>query len=325
LKSIQTLVNNQGLLSFYRQAVNSDRKKNAWIRSMDAPHIHPLVPLIITKRQFDVRLNWFLRRLRTYFEYTGKNQSLNKRLFMKRPLKIFLFTAALFMTLACTTITGGVENNNKVENNIEVNNNNEVEPTESSDAVTPENTILFQDDFSDPDSGWDRADWDSGTTDYDNGVYRLMVKVSNYDIWANPGRYFEGDVRVEVDATKVSGENDDDFGLICRYSGEPSAPNYYYFQISSDGYAVIGKVTAGDSEYISGNAMSPNDAIYQGKTTNHLRADCIGNSLTFYVNGQMVIRAKDSDFTDGDIGLMGGTFDIPSAEFSFDNLVVTEP
>jgi hypothetical protein len=244
---------------------------------------------------------------------------------MKGTLKISLFTAALLVTLACSTLTGGVENNTELDFNNNAETNREVEPTEVSETPTPENSILFQDDFSDPNSGWDRADWDSGITDYDDGVYHLLVKVPSYDIWANPGRYFEGDVRIEVDATKVGGENDDDFGLICRYSGEPSAPNYYYFLISSDGYAVIGKVTAGDSEYLSSNKMSPNDAIIQGLATNRLRADCIGNKLSLYVNDQLVTTAYDSDFTGGDVGLMGGTFDIPFAEFTFDNLVVTEP
>lgn len=61
---------------------------------------------------------------------------------------------------------------------------------------------------------WDRGDWDNGLADYQNGVYRMLVKIPDYDIWANPGQYFEGDVRVEADATKAGGPDDNDFGLI---------------------------------------------------------------------------------------------------------------
>ncbi|MBG0770715.1 MAG: hypothetical protein H0S82_03355, partial [Anaerolineaceae bacterium] len=73
--------------------------------------------------------------------------------------------------------------------------------------------VLFQDDFSDVTSGWDRNDWDNGYTDYVDGAYQVQVKVENYDVWANPSRYFDGDVSVEVDATKVAGELDDNFGI----------------------------------------------------------------------------------------------------------------
>ena len=185
--------------------------------------------------------------------------------------------------------------------------------------------IIFSDDFSDTSSGWDRNDWDDGLTDYGNGVYRISVKKSSHDIWANPGKQFFGNVRVEADAIKVSGDNDNNFGLICRYSGVSDAPNFYVFNISSDGFAVIGKVTKGKTEYISSESMEPSDAVKQGNESNHLRADCIGDTLTLYINNQKVATATDASFTSGDIGLMAGTFDIPSAEIHFDNFVVSKP
>ena len=235
---------------------------------------------------------------------------------MKKTQIVLLLAFTLLLTLACSVFNGPVESSDSPA---------ESAPAEQPAAQEPASNILFQDDFSDTNSGWDRADWDSGITDYNSGTYRMLVKVPSYDIWANPGQYFDGDIRVEADGTKVAGEYDDDYGLICRYSGEPSAPNYYYFIISSDGYAVIGKVTSGSNEYISSEKMNPTDAIKQGMATNHLQADCIGSTLTFYVNGQMVTNVSDSSFTGGDVGIIAGTFDIPSAEFSFDNLVVTRP
>ncbi len=35
--------------------------------------------------------------------------------------------------------------------------------------------ILFEDDFSNPNSGWDRYRDDEGITDYDNGTYKIGV------------------------------------------------------------------------------------------------------------------------------------------------------
>ncbi|MGB2910298.1 MAG: hypothetical protein WBB55_06945, partial [Anaerolineales bacterium] len=42
--------------------------------------------------------------------------------------------------------------------------------------------IMFQDDFSDPGSGWNRVSSTTGETEYDDGVYRIYVKEANTDI-----------------------------------------------------------------------------------------------------------------------------------------------
>ncbi|MBC8334825.1 MAG: hypothetical protein ISR59_11930 [Anaerolineales bacterium] len=217
---------------------------------------------------------------------------------------LHLMIVLVFATLACGISSG---------------------PATSGDAPVGDSNILFQDDFSNTSSGWDRADWDGGLTDYGSDVYRMVVKIPSYNIWANPGQYFEGDVRVEVDATKITGEDDNDFGLLCRYTGTLESPSFYFFIISSDGFAVIGKGTAGVTEYLSSEFMEPSDAINQGSTLNHLRADCIGNSLTFFVNGQQVVSTTDASYTGGDVGVTAGTFDIPNAEIAFDNFIVRKP
>ena len=81
---------------------------------------------------------------------------------------------------------------------------------------TPEpSDVLFQDDFSDPSSGWDRVVTETGETDYMDGVYRIYANQPGTDIWATPGLHFT-DVRIEVDAAKVGGPDDNDFGVICR-------------------------------------------------------------------------------------------------------------
>ncbi len=71
-------------------------------------------------------------------------------------------------------------------------------------ASTLEDGILFRDDFSDVDSGWDRSKFESGLTDYERGGYRIFVTETDYSAWANPSRNFS-DVRVEVEAKKLGG------------------------------------------------------------------------------------------------------------------------
>jgi hypothetical protein len=182
-------------------------------------------------------------------------------------------------------------------------------------------SVLFEDDFSDTGSGWDRTTTDSAETDYANGVYRIWVNDANSDYWANPGLSFT-DVQVEVDATKIGGSDNNDLGVICRYQ---DTENFYFALISSDGFAGIGKIEFGDQTLLTGENLEPADAINQGNSKNALRLDCVGSTLSLRVNGTQVATATDSGFAKGDVGLMAGTYDTPGTEIHFDNFVVRTP
>jgi hypothetical protein len=185
-------------------------------------------------------------------------------------------------------------------------------------------TILFQDKFTDTSSGWDRSTNDYGVTDYTSGGYHINVIQPNAYAFANPYQTFQNDVRIEVDATKVGGPDDNAFGVQCRYQ---DVDNYYYFYISSDGYAGIGIDNAGTKTIISatdGN-LHADSSINQGATTNHIRADCIGSTLTLFVNGTQVATATDSTFSGGDVGLVVKTYDTAGADILFSNFYVYKP
>ncbi len=189
--------------------------------------------------------------------------------------------------------------------------------------------LLFKDDFSSTSSGWDQSTTDTGTTDYQDGQYRILVSQPQYDMWANPKlTSLPADVRVEVDATKASGPEANDFGVICRYtetgSGSDTAYNFYYFMISSDGYAAIGKVQNTEQSFLTDLLSEPSPAI-KSNEVNHIRGDCIGDTLTMYVNGEQLFSIKDSDLTGGDVGLLAGTFEEAGTEILFDNFLVTKP
>jgi len=184
--------------------------------------------------------------------------------------------------------------------------------------------VLFQDDFSNTSSGWDQASGDNGSTDYNNGTYRINVVTTQYDAWANPGKSFDADMIVEVDAVKAGGPDANDFGVICRYNQQDGGIfNFYYFIIGSDGYAAIYKMV--DS---SATALSEQTGVsaIKASETNHLRAECVGSNLTLYVNGQKILSASDSDLTGGgDAGLLAGTFDTAGTDITFDNFLVAKP
>jgi hypothetical protein len=180
--------------------------------------------------------------------------------------------------------------------------------------------ILYEDDFSNPNSGWDQYSDGEGYTDYENGTYKIGVYSDTLFYWANPYENFK-DVVIEVQAQKISGADDMQYGIICRHE---DVDNWYALIISGDGFAAIRKRYNGSElEFITDWAEV--SAINTGNTGNNLRAECIGNQLSLYVNGTLAISATDGDITSGDAGLMAGTFDQPSTEVLFDNFVVKKP
>ena len=179
--------------------------------------------------------------------------------------------------------------------------------------------ILYQELFSDNTSGWDRIINDGGIMDYDSGGYRMMVKQAKLNYWSTPGRYF-GDVRVEADVTRLNGPEENRAGVICRYNNG----NYYFFIISTDGFYGVGKFVNGQAILVGQESMVPTDAILKDGV-NHLRADCVGNALTFYVNFTQVATVQDADLVAGDIGLLAGAFNEPGVDVLFQNFVVIQP
>jgi hypothetical protein len=182
---------------------------------------------------------------------------------------------------------------------------------------------LLQDDFSDPNSGWDRVSVDEGSTDYQDGGYRIFVNTENYSIWANPNQSSYTDVSVEVDAHKIGGPDDNEYGLVCRHA-DPG--NFYAAVISSDGFfGFYRRIDSGNFEGLGTGQFEPSDAINLGSETNHIRLDCVGSTLTLYANGELLGEASDSGIASGDVGLYAGTFETAGTDILFDNFVVRQP
>ena len=179
--------------------------------------------------------------------------------------------------------------------------------------------ILFQDKFENSTTGWDRVSNNNGIMDYDLGGYRILVQQPAMNFWATPDRNFR-DVRVEVDVTRLNGPEENRSGLICRYQ----KADYYFFIISNDGFYAIGKFIGGNTILMGQSEMQASEFIQMG-SMNHLRADCIGDTLTFFVNFNEVASAKDTDFASGDVGLLAGSFSESGVDVSFDNFVVMQP
>lgn len=217
--------------------------------------------------------------------------------------RILLAVAALaLVSLACSAISGLGS------------------PTQA--PVNPMVEVLYQDDFSNSSSGWPvDADTSKSASYSSDGQYLLQAFDANQDVWAHPGESF-GDVRIEVDAVKSIGPDDNSFGAVCRFVDDD---NFYFFIISSDGYQAIGKYMGGEFSYLTSDKMQSSSEINLGAANNHIRADCVGSTLTLYVNNQQVSSATDTSFSTGDVGLIVGTFDEPNVGILFDNFFVYKP
>lgn len=239
---------------------------------------------------------------------------------------LLIIGTLLLTSLACSFASHFLENGNPIP----------VAPSQPTSETLPEVTqqpqllsnVLFQDDFSNPSSGWDRFSDTDGLTDYEDDVYRILVNTPEFTFWANPGLgdMLPSDVRIEVDTTKVGGPDFNDFGVLCRYSGTGSTASFYEFIITSDGYAGIGRVTDSSQDVISTDGqLQPFDAVIQGNTTNHIKAECFGSMFTLYVNDVFLTSVTDTTLTGGDVGLLASSYDEGGVDIHFDNFLVTVP
>jgi serine/threonine protein kinase len=183
---------------------------------------------------------------------------------------------------------------------------------------------LFQDEFSDLASGWDSGSTTEFLTDYQDGGYRILVNEIEKIAWSTPGLNFPGDVRVEVYATKRGGPDNNAFGLLCRHSRTEDGFRFYFFYITSEGGAAIGKYINNKPVYLS-STTNPIPEINSGAATNRINIDCVGENLILYANGSPILGATDATLKEGDVGLIARTFKETGTDILFDNFSVAVP
>ena len=182
--------------------------------------------------------------------------------------------------------------------------------------------ILFNDDFSNPNSGWPSTVSGDDFVGYADGSYRIYIAEPELLLFATSADSFQSDIHVEIDASKVGGPDDNYFGLICRYQ---DLDNFYFLLLSSDGYAGIGMYLNDEMKILSGENLEYTDAVNQGNATNRVSADCVGDQLTLYANGEKVATVTDISFSSGAVGVVARANTEPGVDILFDNLSVSAP
>jgi hypothetical protein len=196
-------------------------------------------------------------------------------------------------------------------------------PNANPTSGTTSGNILYQDNFSDSNSGWTHRQNANSTMDYVKGGYHINITTSDLMAISIANHYFQSNVSIEVDATKTAGPDDNFIGVICRFQDEN---NFYFFAISSDGYAGIAMYKDSTMSILSGSSFESSSAVNQGAATNHIRADCNGNTLTLYVNGPQVYSITDSTFGSGrNAGLLARANGTSGVDILFSNFMVSRP
>lgn len=171
--------------------------------------------------------------------------------------------------------------------------------------------------------------WATGENDQSRGlvaggVYDFTVFTDTGIYWASAGEQF-GDGIYEVEATAISGPEDNGFGMV--FMVDDATGSFYLFEISADGFVWIGRC--------EGNCKENMDILVEGGwfesgavkqslgVTNRLRVDADSGNLTFFVNNQEVGQAFDDTFTQGNIGVAVETIGLGDVQIHFDNYAYT--
>lgn len=184
--------------------------------------------------------------------------------------------------------------------------------------ATTQATVLYEDDFSDPNRGWPTIQNAQGGYSYQPDGYHISAYEINSAPYAKTNREYEN-ASIYVDARPVREGVNGYYGLLCRIRDDQ---NFYYFVIQSDGEYAIGKKKNGEFLSFFTERME-SDAVKQGNQTNRLRADCTGNTLRFYVNDVKLAEVTDTDFLSGFSGLVAVALDTQGLEVIFNNFLIT--
>jgi hypothetical protein len=185
--------------------------------------------------------------------------------------------------------------------------------------------VLYQDTFDADTGNWIlESDLDASAR-FADGQLQSEITASNLIAWAELGDRQFGDFVLEVDATQLSGPDDNSYGVVFRVKNSNA---YYSFDISGDGYYAVKRrdeAEGGRWTWIAAKDWLESSAIHQGASTNKIKIVVQGSHFAFYVNDQQIAEADDNTYRSGAIGLNAGSFHEPGVRIGFDNLIISKP
>ncbi len=173
--------------------------------------------------------------------------------------------------------------------------------------------VLYQDDFSNPSSGWPVGDSGDVLVGYDSGEYRILVRTPGWFTVVRPG-FQAQDYRASVDLRNVTGAMGSYgivFGLMADWSG------WYSLEIYPDGWYGIYRYDEYGGQVLA-EAFSP--AIKQGTATNQITVERNGALINAYANGTLLTSVQNTYFHGSlYLGLINYAYNLPNVDVRFDN------
>ena len=164
---------------------------------------------------------------------------------------------------------------------------------------------------------WNTSDDPEYGAEVVDGAYRMNLNTANWMSWSVSGEVMSENVMMDLDAELISGSQENNQGMICRYLDDE---NFYMLTVGNDAWVEIMKIYQGDltslfAEFVDAQIDPVN---------NHLQGFCIADRIILYVNGTLAAEVQDGDLVSGDVGLAIGSYDEPQVVIDFDNFFVYE-
>jgi len=184
--------------------------------------------------------------------------------------------------------------------------------------------VLYEDDFTNPTTGWTERKFDNYFIGYhEPEYYHVEISTANYKTTVfEPQKEIFGDFTAESQvfavAAKTSPEGDFRYGVAFRRAGD----QYYAFAISprTKKWYVLKSSPSGLQTLQEGEDQT----IHDLDTADLLRVDAQGSNFLFHINDKMVSQVTDADYTGGEIGLYVETFGASNTHVHFDQLSIQE-
>jgi S1-C subfamily serine protease len=193
-----------------------------------------------------------------------------------------------------------------------------IDSFQAPEPINANHGIIYQDDFSDENSGWPVQSDATGSVGYFNDKFFIEVDEPTFYNWVNGGENLS-DVVINVNTEVVQSTGNGEYGLICRYQDND---NFYLLTITENSlYAIIMREKGSWVNLVDYSGFDRQSDPKYSK----IEASCIGNTLKLSVNGEILDQVKDNTFKNGDYGMIVGTDVKSGLRIAFDDLIVRQP
>jgi len=178
--------------------------------------------------------------------------------------------------------------------------------------------VVLRDFFLEEANDWEYGDVDGelagGQLSARAGKYRFDITSISGVVWWSRALAATAttDFYARVDARRLSGPADSDYGLVFRHTGF----SYYYFQVSDSGQYALYRYDDGWTLLVDWTAS----AAIRPDEVNQLAVLAEGPRFTLFVNDQMLTEVEDDRLPSGSVGVAIQIYDgDENAVFEFDN------